>query len=641
MSHIRQIIKMKKFTLMILGLLLSSQFLFAKTAPCLSSKNCKAKFYSKENYLTYYSTYSLKKKNTSIKRLVVVVHGALRNGDDYFNDTALAAKKFGLLDSVMVLAPHFRKVTDEREEGEHYWGRRWYTKWKYGYRSEDSDKISSFEIIDNLLLSIDRSNKFPNLKEIVITGHSAGGQFTQRYAVATKVATNLRQNLTIVPSNPSSYMFLDEARYEFSDANYVEKEIDGSCNEYNHYIYGPIDRASYMANMSVPQLVKNFAKQKVIYLMSEEDKGIDSLDRSCEANLQGKNRFERAQNFYYYVKKHITADNHRFLSIPGIGHEHVDVYESEEAKEVVFGVKGGKSKNFLYKKIGSKKDVTIATEKAFAMFGGGRNEINGMRRFLAAAKGGDLLVLSGKTLLNQRYTHDFWRMAQEFKIKLDSVETISFLNKDAGSSSFVLDKIKKAEAIFFTGGNQAKYINFIKGTKAHQLIMKKQVPIGGTSAGLAIMGEYIFSAKRGGFRSSTVLRNPHHRDITLEKDFFKSDLTANLITDTHFSERRREGRLLGFMFKAMFDFNLKEIYGLGIDEETSLFMEKNGSMKSQGKGNTWFYHSKDNSVQRQQGALNFGPVAYKKLINNKIYPHYSNIMTTKWNILKVVDGVIK
>ena len=584
-----------------------------------------AKFTFKNNFLTYYTSHELIKENTDITRLVIVVHGALRNGDVYFADTVEAAVKHGVAKHTMILAPHFRSERDQREPGEIYYGRKWYQKWKYGYTSQDSDRVSSFTLIDTMIKRISKSKKFPNLKKIVVTGHSAGGQFTQRYAMGSKISQDIMASVEFVPSNPSSYMYLDKERFHFKNGNFELNKVPNNCLEYNEYIYGPINRASYLNVHSIQKLRSIFKENKVTYLMSEEDKGTDSLDRSCEAMAQGKNRFERAKNYFYYDKKFIG--NHQFLSIPGIGHEHIDVYESEEAGRVIFGLKPTFQSDFLYRKIGNTADVNTKSHRLYLLLGGAKNELQGFSQFLNAANGGDVLVISTKATINHRYTHDLWNMAESMGIKVDSVETLSFLNREAAEAEFVLNKIKNAEAIFFTGGNQALYIKRIKNTAAHLAIKERVshgIPIAGTSAGLAIMGEYIFSAKYGGVSSRYVLKNPHAREISIEKNFFNAELLKNLITDTHFMNRQREGRLLGFMFRTQFDYGLNSLYGVGIDEQTSLII-KDDFMKSHGIGDAYLYKTLFNKIpERQSEDFNFGPVKRLKLRKNKTLKHFQH-----------------
>ncbi|PIQ26014.1 hypothetical protein COW36_02595 [bacterium (Candidatus Blackallbacteria) CG17_big_fil_post_rev_8_21_14_2_50_48_46] len=79
---------------------------------------------------------------------------------------------------------------------------------------------------------------------------------------------------------------------------------------------------------------------------------------------------------------------------------------------------------------------------------------------------------------------------------------------------------------------------------------RKKIPMGGTSAGLAILGEVIYSAEGESMQSEQVLNNPFHPELTLRNDFIKLPLMQNLLTDSHFAERNRQGRLLAFLARA-------------------------------------------------------------------------------------------
>lgn len=134
------------------------------------------------------------------------------------------------------------------------------------------------------------------------------------------------------------------------------------------------------------------------------------------------------------------------------------------------------------------------------------------------------------------------------------------------------------------------------------------------------MGEYIFSAKKGGLSSRYVLKNPHSQDITIEQDFFYSKLLKILITDTHFSERGREGRLLGFMFRAQYDYDARKMYGLGIDEKSSLTLDLEGMMA---EGGVWLYKSLEINPSYQLGDLDYR-FKKKQLSNSVKLPHFSH-----------------
>jgi len=261
-----------------------------------------------------------------------------------------------------------------------------------------------------------------------------------------------------------------------------------------------------------------------------------------------------------------------------------------------------------------------------------------MSKFISAANGGDLLVVSGKSQLNHRYTFDFNRLASEMGVTLNSIKVVSFLNRSAGENKDVIDLLLKAEAVFFTGGDQSKYIDRVKGTTFHKTLLKKVgkgVAVGGTSAGLAIMGEFIFSAKNGGVSSRYVLKNPMATEITIEHEFFEHPFLNNVITDTHFSERNREGRLLGFMYRARTDFNRNEVTGVGIDEHTSLTIDKNNRLEAFGSGDVYIYKL-DSKITRSSTELNLSKVRKVQLSNRTLYPGFNELIFE--DVISVING---
>jgi len=155
----------------------------------------------------------------------------------------------------------------------------------------------------------------------------------------------------------------------------------------------------------------------------------------------------------------------------------------------------------------------------------------------------------------------------------------------------VLDKINNAEALFIAGGDQADYVNYWKGTPVEDAIynlIARNVPIGGTSAGLAILGEFSFSATNGTVDSSTALGNPFGRRIALERDFLTIPYLSSLITDSHFVTRDRMGRLVTFLARIVNDGWATQARGLGIDEETAVVVEADGSASILGNGAAYF-----------------------------------------------------
>ncbi len=173
---------------------------------------------------------------------------------------------------------------------------------------------------------------------------------------------------------------------------------------------------------------------------------------------------------------------------------------------------------------------------------------------------------------------------------ISSVETIIIPSHDAANDPFVLSRIKGAEALFIAGGDQSDYINFWQGTPvetAIQDLASKNIPIGGTSAGLAVMGQYAFTALRGTITSPTALSNPYDKTLTLGRDFLTLPDMSSLITDAHLDSRDRMGRLVTFMARVVNDGWTNMAHGVGLDVETALLVD-NGIASRAGVGSAYF-----------------------------------------------------
>jgi cyanophycinase len=182
-----------------------------------------------------------------------------------------------------------------------------------------------------------------------------------------------------------------------------------------------------------------------------------------------------------------------------------------------------------------------------------------------------------------------------------SVETLVIPSRKAAEDPFVLGVIAKASAIFIAGGDQADYYNYWQGTAldtALQRAVNAGIPVGGTSAGNAMLGQYAFVALRGSVTSDDALADPFNRYMTIsplntsttkvpDQSFLGIPSLARTITDDHFNTRDRLGRLFGFIARIgngcpgglePFD----AVLGIGVDEETALLVSgPRGSVKAQ------------------------------------------------------------
>jgi cyanophycinase len=175
---------------------------------------------------------------------------------------------------------------------------------------------------------------------------------------------------------------------------------------------------------------------------------------------------------------------------------------------------------------------------------------------------------------------------------VDSVETFVLGSRAEASDPRVLSAVSKAEFVFFAGGDQCNYVTYFKDTPletAVQGVYARGGALGGTSAGLAIQGEFIYDACRSstGVTSSTALADPYSRQISFTYDFFTIPSLADVITDTHFVARDRMGRLFTFLARQIADGKGAEAWGLAVDEATSVVVDKQGKGTVVGSGNAY------------------------------------------------------
>ena len=217
------------------------------------------------------------------------------------------------------------------------------------------------------------------------------------------------------------------------------------------------------------------------------------------------------------------------------------------------------------------------TSPGLLLMGGGREIGEAFEWFAAQAGHGHIVILraSGDDELQNRIYRDFGGVA--------SVQTLIFHARAPAADPRVLDIVKHADGIFIAGGDQANYVRFWKGTPLNDLLnahVRAGKPIGGTSAGLAILGEWGYGALDGGsITSSEALRDPAGPAVTLVDYFITSPLLQGTITDTHFVQRGRLGRLLVFVARLAKDRHSAAVTGLGVDQDSALLVDADGDAR--------------------------------------------------------------
>ena len=163
-----------------------------------------------------YRTYPLDVKNDKITRALIMVHGAGRDADNYFRTALAAGFLAGALDDTVIISPRFasndgRGCRDTLAPNEINWSCSG-DSWRSGGVAIGNSNLTSYDLTDEVLRKLARKDVFPNLKAIVVSGHSAGGQYVTRYEMASQVHDKLGVPVTYVVSNPSSYAYLDPDR---------------------------------------------------------------------------------------------------------------------------------------------------------------------------------------------------------------------------------------------------------------------------------------------------------------------------------------------------------------------------------------------------------------------------------------------
>lgn len=214
--------------------------------------------------------------------------------------------------------------------------------------------------------------------------------------------------------------------------------------------------------------------------------------------------------------------------------------------------------------------------------GGGNWPYEAFHWFMAHAGHGHIVVLraSGKAQVQEALYRKVGGAL--------SVRTFLFKDRRASSDERLLASLRAADGIFIAGGDQANYVRMWRGTPVAEALdahVRAGKPLGGTSAGLAMLGAWMYGATDGGsIGSPQALADPLGPHVALETDLVHLDLLAHVLTDTHFDTRQRLGRLMAFLAKAHALEPGRPLAGLGVDEQTVLVVEPDGKARLHANG---------------------------------------------------------
>jgi cyanophycinase-like exopeptidase len=306
------------------------------------------------------------------------------------------------------------------------------------------------------------------------------------------------------------------------------------------------------------------------------------------------------------------------------------LYEKPFAQDVTENTKLAATANQLYQRpsslgvLGDTTDVKTATKAGIVLMGGGKDVDAAFKWMIEKSGGGNVVIIraTGTNAYN-KYVYDLG--------KVSSVETLKIDSRELANNDTVIRILRNAEMLWIAGGDQSNYMKFWKDTKTadaiNYLINKKKVPVGGTSAGCAILGQIYYSGEGGSAVSKEVLADPFNKNVTLYKqDFLKVPYLQNVVTDQHYVARSRQGRHVVFLARMINDWN---IYGRGIaaDERTAVCIDGRGRAQVIGTSKAFFLspHKKDKPEVCEPG----NPLTWNQ--NNKALQVYEITGTPEGN----------
>lgn len=340
-------------------------------------------------------TYTLPEyTHDDIQAVVIVIHGSGRNADEYLysmNNVANLQTAYKPA-NILVIAPNFLAVEDgiysvpvvlDENTTSQSSPMKWNETdpiphtWRYGANALDPfSQYSSYQVMDAIIEAIiekyDKGDDgFRNLERIVCAGHSAGGQFVQRWALTSnsfiwnddlyypeRIHVNangissikkLRKeqmkrklpDIIAVVANPRSYAYLDSRRWKnltyFGEPTMKQKQ---RCKTWDSWEWGlskggiltcPYKDATIsMFHGNISKIAERYSKRNVLYFSGMNDTEI--LHGSCEDDrFQGRFRRERSFLFYESLKKLFGRYVHSRVEIENVGHDHSLIFEDPKA----------------------------------------------------------------------------------------------------------------------------------------------------------------------------------------------------------------------------------------------------------------------------------------------------------------------
>jgi cyanophycinase len=240
---------------------------------------------------------------------------------------------------------------------------------------------------------------------------------------------------------------------------------------------------------------------------------------------------------------------------------------------------------YRYQVVGNPDDVRTPTRPGLVLEGGGPDIDESFLWMIERSGGGDFVVI--RATGTDAYNAYIAGMETPDGLTADSVATLIIPSREAAFEPFVIETIRNAEALWIAGGDQAHYVTHWQGTPvidAIHAVIAGGAPVGGTSSGLAVMGGILYSAETDpatlyDLTSRQTLIDPYTPRVKLVRDFLALPNLRDVVIDSHFVQKDRMGRLVGFLGRIAREGWASEARGIGIDRMTALLIEPDGQSR--------------------------------------------------------------
>lgn len=241
---------------------------------------------------------------------------------------------------------------------------------------------------------------------------------------------------------------------------------------------------------------------------------------------------------------------------------------------------------YSYFRVGNAADIATGVSGGTVLMGGGTDVDAAFVWMCGRAGNGDFLVIRATG------TDAYNPYIQQLCPNGNSVATLIIPSAAAANDPAVAAILQQAEAIWIAGGDQSDYVNFWTGTPVQSILnaqIAAGVPVGGTSAGMNVLTQFVYSAQASqGATSSQSLADPFNRYLTFARDFATVPILHGIIGDPHFVTRDRMGRDLAFLCRIAANGWSQAPRGVAVDEQTALLIDPAGHASVVGSSTAYF-----------------------------------------------------